>query len=98
MSRAIGKTTRRPLPARAKWFFAVTAILVSACFFARRPGVRLEAWQKWLLDAPMLVMVAISSLIWAIWRRDIPLPERHAPTDSETIEKELGECDRTGVK
>jgi hypothetical protein len=98
MNRAIGKATRPPLPARAKWFFAVTALLVSACFFARRPGVRLEAWQKWLLDAPMLVMVAISSLIWATWRRDIPLPVQHASSDSETFEKELGECDRTGGK
>ncbi len=98
MSGTFRETTRRPLPARAKWFFAVTAILVSACFFARRPGVRIEAWQKSLLDAPMLVMVAISSLIWATWRRDIPLPVQHPSSDSETFEKELGECDRTGGK
>lgn len=98
MIRAIGKATRPPLPARARWFFVVTAILVSACFFARRPGVRMEAWQKWLLDAPMLVMVAISSLIWATWRRDIPLSGQQESSESETFEKELGECDRTGVK
>ena len=45
----VGTAARAPLPARAKWFFAVTAILISACFLARRPGVRLETWQKWLL-------------------------------------------------
>lgn len=89
MKPAAGSVRRPPLPARAKWIFAVTAVLVSACFVARRPGTKLETWQKWLLDAPMLVMVALSSLIWATWRRDLPMPADHAADDSKSREQEL---------
>lgn len=80
---------RQPLPARAKWIFVVTAVLVSACFVARRPGTNLQSWQKWLLDAPMLAMVALSSLILATWRRDIPMPVNKTQNDSKSCEQEL---------
>ena len=78
-----GSDRRPPLPARAKWIFTVTAVLVSACFVARRPGSNLQSWHKWLLDAPMLAMVALSSLILATWRRDLPMPANKTQNDSK---------------
>ena len=84
-----GTDRRPPLPARAKWIFTVTVVLVSACFLARRPGTKLEPWQKWLLDGPMLVMVALSSLIWATWRRDLPMPVERTTGESNSREQEL---------
>jgi len=89
MKPAPGIDRRPPLPARAKWIFAVTAVLVSACFLARRPGMQLVTWQKWLLDAPMLAMVALSSLIWATWRRDLPMPADKTRNDSNCRNQEL---------
>ncbi len=88
MKPAPGTDRRPPLPARAKWIFAVTAVLVSACFFARRPGTHLQSWQKWLIDAPMLAMVALSSLILATWRRDLPMPYENTSDDSKLREQE----------
>ncbi|MBI1323951.1 hypothetical protein GC170_12310 [bacterium] len=88
MKPAYGSDRRPPLPARAKWIFAVTAVLVSACFVARRPGTNLHSWQKWLLDAPMLAMVALSSLILATWRRDLPMPVENTRDESKIHEQE----------
>lgn len=86
MKRPGGNAARLPLPARAKWIFVVTAVLVSASFLVRRPGVRLETWQKWLLDGPMLVMVALSSLIWATWRRNVLVTDPDQPSRNLTGE------------
>lgn len=91
MTSKAGNPSAVPLPVRAKWIFAVTAVMVSACFLSRRPGMVLQSWQKWLLDVPMLVMVALSSLIWATYRRGLAEPIRTVSDELDANTEEIHE-------
>lgn len=93
-----GPNPKPPLPPRAKAIFALAAILILMCLYARRPGLRLEPWQKWLLDAPMFVMVALSSLIWATYRHADKLDAGPKTIDPKANEERPPLCERTVAK